>query len=239
MLGFNLAYPAGVAPGFDPAHPASNGIFFSGVATGKNFRNILTGGNSVNVGSPTAFNGAFGPMAASANFTNAGNDFAYPSTVWNTQTLAAILVCDSVSLAAVRTILATSETAGTGFRLTCSSAAVPIATANSVSITPSLPAMIAGVPYFYAMSVKLGATGTPWNAVLTNMGTGQVYNSTGTSTINPAGAAGPNFQINGTASANTALFGKIAAAMHNTNIMSMADLLRWAQDPWSFWYPDR
>src|ERR1039458_8196132 len=63
--GGNLIYPTGYAPGFDPTHVAAFSPYFSAVASGKCFVNLLTGAKGTNSGSPT------GPVDGSIGSTTA------------------------------------------------------------------------------------------------------------------------------------------------------------------------
>ena len=47
-----LAYPAGVAPGFDPTHVAAKNTLISGIAVGNTYVNLLTGKTPTISGTP-------------------------------------------------------------------------------------------------------------------------------------------------------------------------------------------
>ena len=90
-------------------------------------------------------------------------------------------------------------------------------------------------PYFIAISAVAGVGA---RLVAVNLHTGQVY-----SQVVASATGGP------TATTTVASWGKgflnnfngvnVACTMFGSNALSMPQLLQWAQDPWSFWYPRR
>lgn len=238
-----LEYPIGATPRFDPAHLAASNTLFSGIASGPNFVNTLTGQPGTpngGVNAPSANQqGIIGP---SIYIPNNGNiTFPYQATAWAAQTMAAIVAFDSATSGSVRNIMSTSASGLTGMLLAVNTGGAN--TTWSYEIGGTLSActgstlqaapIIAGMPYFWAVSI---ANGLPVNTVLVQLGTGRV------SILSIANAlsfnAGDATIYIGNRGTNTRqAIGKIAAAMHANNYLSIPQLLQWASDPWSFWYP--
>lgn len=146
-------------------------------------------------------------------------------------TAAAIFAVDTISGAAANVIVRNGLVGSTVFRSTQTTGLLNFgagAGAGGLAIT-------AGVPYFGVCSLLGGLT---LNAALMNLRTGQLrYESIGTAAIVNATATA-NQYIGNNDAATAPLIGRIAAVMWAYNrFLSLPELLAWASDPWSFWYP--
>jgi hypothetical protein len=98
--------------------------------------------------------------------------------------------------------------------------------------TPSF-SLTLGHSYFVAMSSSLGGS-SPIFYVAKDLNTGQVFSST----VTQSAASGTGSSINvGTDTGNENANFPIAAAMCAETVLSMPQLLQWANSPWDFWYP--
>lgn len=239
----NLAFPSGVAPGFDPSHMASQGALFSGVPMGgANIVNLLTGKPGTSNGganAPTAANhGMLGPTIYIPN--NGNITFPYPATTWTAQTMAAIIVFDASSSANIRNILSTSASGVGGFLLAMSNTGTGWSeqlggTFLTFSSGLQGQALVAGVPYFYAVSAQ---TVKPINSALCRLDTGQM-SAISAANANTFDASDTSLYIGNRGLNTRQTVGKIAAAMHANNYLSPQQLQQWAADPWAFWYPQK
>jgi len=231
-----LAVPQGIPAGFDPKHPASSGISpnngISVVATGSNYRN-LTGGKSgtVTVAPVTAIHGNLGLTTAHSALTDqisfSGNPVVAPSGT----TMGAIFICSSF-LNGNNYFVASSLGGGAndGVAINITSAgnfnySYPFIAANASGLILSV-----NIPYFVA------ASGDASNVdfVVTDLRTGIIKKAT-IAAGGTAQASDGTYYIGGLPS--NSYPAKIAAAMYAPARLGLAELSRWAADPWSFWYP--
>jgi len=230
-----LAFPAGFAPGFDPNHVAAKamrrGSGLLAVATAKHsWVNLLTGAPGVNNsggGAPMTgiFDGAIGP---GTNFTNNGNDYvawANSSTAEGSATFG-LMVRQHTTSAGADVMSNSTSTNGLYFQL--SSGVTPMFNfANFSSITLNIDEA-----YFL-----IGAAHVTYGAryLAMSLTTGKLQTSVDTTAI----SYGPP---NGTVTIGSPPYNSvnidIAAASYTSNFMSMAEMLKWAADPWSLWYPN-
>lgn len=231
LKGSPLAYP-GQAPGFDPSHPAAQGMAaglgISCIASGANFINLLNG-KPFSVGSaPTASNQQIGPSALfnSVAYCDIGSQSTKSISAI---TMAAIFQLVTVQSTNAQIAVAFPSTPYAYLGLNAGKIGSYLSGQIVSTITPS-----AGIPYFAAMSAEAGGT---VNFLLLNLLTGQVltYSTTTSSgswsssaTIYVGAATSPNSQQ---------LLGYLAAAMYSPTFLSIYQLLAWAADPWPFWYP--
>lgn len=223
-----LAYPAGFAPGFDPSHTASvnvqPGTAIAAVSVGGNFVNCLSGASATIVNSPAAK--IIGGLGPSTSFTSTAK-CTYPALTslgLNKMTLAVIVQFISLTAAYQRLIGDI-----TSFISLNASGVVDFFSGGDHLTSPAFTATI-NVPYFIAISTSA----TALNFVILNLVTGALISqSLAGVSVNPNGAIniGNNPPNNQVASAY------IAAVMYAQNYLSVPQLLTWAADPWSFWYP--
>jgi hypothetical protein len=94
--------------------------------------------------------------------------------------------------------------------------------------TVGIATLVANAPYFFAMTSK---TGVACNMAVRRLDTGQVWGgSQSTMGQNSSGT----FAIGG---GNTEAGATVAAVQYSRKALSLAELQKWAADPWSFWYP--
>jgi hypothetical protein len=226
-----LAFPAGRAPRFDPTHPASRGIWkfkgLSAVAQGGSFVDLLGSSAPAATGSPAlALLGGLGPAVS------------FPSTAnyrYNTQ------ITGLTATAITYGVIGVYQTVGSGqqmmlangtsqnmFGINSSNLTFYNGSFNSAVFTPA-----ANAPYFFAMSALAS---TVVNFVALNLASGKLFSASvaNANTI----ASTTTFVTIGNNSTLAGMQGAIAAVAYAYNVyLSLALLLAWAADPWSFWYP--
>lgn len=234
-----LGFPAGRTPGFNPSHPASGGISagrgFSGVASGGSFRSLITGKVGTLNNTPTGgIKANLGPIV---NFTASadGLKFAGQSTANDSDfTIGAILSFNT--LGSLSCVFGTSAT-GDSLMLHKSAANVLAIRTGGGNQPSDAPALVASVPYFVAVSVTGTGAGTA-KYVQTNLSTGVVQTGTGQSAARTPGSDG-TYVVGNWAFFSLPTLGNIAAIMYAPSFISSQQLMQWAQNPWSFWYPDK
>lgn len=222
-----LAYP-GSRPGFDPSHPAAQGIVknrgFSLVSSGANFISLLSGQPLTVTGSLTSTPLAIGPTTTN-NATS--GDYATLSGQSTTS-------MPNQTLATVIQFSAASQTYAGVFGF--SNYAFGTASGNShfgAYFTGGLDTGISAadnIPYFYALSIEGGAS---YNAVVVNLSNGKVSQASATTTLTPGVNASPTILKASTIYIDA----YVACMMQAPTFLSMQQLLAWAADPWAFWYP--
>lgn len=231
FCGQALSYPGGM-PGFDPAHPASYRCSFSAVAVGANFINLHSGlqrGTATTL--PTAaINGVIGPAP---QFSSAGNALRFSGS-WNITpsavTLAAIFQLSAASVA--NGVFGTAQSNTTGCYLEINAANHPaLIVAASSSSTFTTITLSSGVPYFVAVSGNAAVQ----NCVCINLLNGEIQSASKSIALTFT-ASGPAPAI-GLVLDATGLSGQVAAVCSGFNLLSLAQLIQWAQRPWDFWYP--
>lgn len=226
-----LAFPSGTASGFNPSHVGAPNTRMSCVAQGGSFLNLINNKiGVVSAGAPAqAMHGIIGPVTKFAATTDAitltgsgGINFASGS---NNFTLACIT---TVSAASVNTnIFITGVSFRANLQIGSASNHFFVNVAGGSNIDSGIAAVV-NQPVFFAASVNPGGT----NFVVKNLLSGAVQTGTGATTA-VGGTSDGNYVFGGSPSVN----GTVAAAMASASSMGMAQLLAWADDPWSFWYP--
>jgi hypothetical protein len=238
-----LIYPAGATPGFDPTHPAAQGIVsghgFAGVASNNGFANLVNGARGTLNTSPTSgIIGAIGPGLLcdsgnkSATFAGnlAANDTAF--------TVAGIV--QHTSIGGNFYLLSNTGTTGKGFYFGHSSSSQISFTFNGGGSTLGTPglAYAANTPYFIAASAIQSGANYIFHSAIKNLLTGAITTTATTQvSTGPAAASDGTYMVGNTPSGFQSLHGYIAAAMFAPSFLTRQQLLRWAEDPWSFWYP--
>lgn len=232
LRGSPLAFP-NRRPRFDPAHPASNNLRFSCVSADGNFINLATGQPASPTGSmPSKMYGSIG--GATVCNSNYATVSGLPTASEAAITLAAIFVSDGTPTNYGTIVGSSSSTDSYGCALMCANTnqfnARLFGTDNYFGGTGLL---VAGGPVFVAVSVNLTTLEMNW--VACRLDNGLIFSKTSTAnsgTQNPASGTG----IVGGGDYNFAT-GSIAAVASSGAFLSMSQLLQWAADPWSFWYP--
>lgn len=228
-----LAFPAGQAPGFDATFlPGAASLLSRCVscvaAPGGGAFNLLAPSSKPTItGSPSsAFDGLLGKVSLLP--TSAGLEF---SVGGNNNLFTTAMIFRLTTLSANSTLIVDSSNSGPftfGSVLSCR---VNGGSAGSNLSTPNLTLTV-GHAYFLAQ-VATGPTTDTWYAVLVDLTTRTIVAGIKTSAILP------NNTITTVAfnTSTTAAF-SFAAGMWLSGIaVPFAQLMRWAADPWSFWYP--
>jgi hypothetical protein len=234
-----LVYPGGRArPGFDPSHPASSGVIngngFSGIASGANFVNLLNGAKGTPANGPTStLDGRIGPSAV---FTATGAQATYSTplaVVNNSTTSAAILVCSAFNAGGGTWFIhGTFVGHYNGFGITSAGALQAYdKDGGSKSSTFSLSL---NVPYLIIVS-KNSAT-VNFLAVRLDNGSLQTSTASGFTTVSVSDGL---YTIGCFAGSSGQIDASMATCMYGTSYLSMPQMLAWASDPWSFWYPPK
>jgi hypothetical protein len=246
-----FVYPGDRLLGFDPTHPASqNGVTLSAVAaTGSGIQvagQFAIKPSTITGTSANVVDGIIGPCMQPATNNNAQNNFvtwqlgggaAY--SVKNTHTLAGI--CRPLAInGGTNSILMSEGTfagaAAGSFQIGYTTAGKWSFTAYNISIPVPPFSVVAGVPVFVAMSASSAGTTATFNTILVNLNTGSIQTSTQTNS--PITTPTPNAVNMGSNSvANRSFGGNVAAIMVSNSFLSLNQLIAWANDPWSFWYP--
>lgn len=236
-----FAFPGG-APGFDSSHPAAQSISighgFSGIAKNGGFVNLLSGTRGVNSNGPTsALIGTIGPSLDYSGSTMSTAFAGQSSVVDGVATIAGIFQLDSIGLA-VQSIFCSSSASSTGVLLSINSTGLlTISVPGRNGSLNTTPLLSAGVPYFVAASM-VAVTGGAANIVVVNLATGQVQSVVTTmNTLASLPAPNGTYFVGQRGAGSSALIGKLATVMFAPQFTSMAQLMAWAADPWSFWYP--
>ena len=227
-----LAYPAGVQPGFDPTHVAAKGMSkgngASGVAMGSGFVSVLWS-SYTNTSVSKAIFGGVGPAITypGAAITNSTGQLSSSTAALTCGAI--IQVPASYSSGSYYSILSTVDSTGTLFVLHSGVSNAPTLLLYSNGMTSAFSLSV-GTPYFVAASALIGGS---TNFVAVNLNNGSVSTST-------TASAGSNFPTGNGAIGNynsNPFIGSISAIMWSPSYLSLSQLLQWASDPWSFWYP--
>jgi hypothetical protein len=230
----------GVAPRHNPNHFAirSNGVVrCSCVAMNGTMVELQTGLTATMTGSasfqvlPKIGHGITATAVGDyANFTGLPKAL---TTSENTITLATIFRFTNTN--AVRMLaVTTSSTLNTGFGMGAFNSVPYLILPGQAesSLSGIVPSFISGRSYFMAWS-----PGTAGPLVITDLTSGRTV----TTIVNLTGAIFPTdgkFTIGASLSqSNGQGVGSVAAGALISNSLSQSQLLAWAADPWSFWYP--
>lgn len=225
-----LVYPAGRNPGFDPTHPAAASIKCGGsfVPAGGNLVNLLNGASCI-ASTTLPTQAVLGPIGPCLNFNaNVGCQPVGPNISITPSSWTIAAICQLISYTTGNHMVA-SQT-GLGRSLKAASGAGGWEWNNSGSgllgITP-----VINVPLFIAASG--GNSGTV-NMVQLNLKTGIITKGTASAS---SYSSGQMFIGNISLTGGDQLLGYIAAVMFSESLVLLQELLAWAADPWSFWYP--
>lgn len=231
-----FAYP-GSAAGIDASHPAAAGLLISTVARSGNHINLLNGAAGSIAGTPSRkLDGNLGDAVNFPGATDRINFASFPTTVFQTGTTAAIFRLNAVATLPVD-ICGDSNGSNVGFSIGLDQT-VPAFTVrfNAFIIAGALDSYAANVPYFVAASRNASNN---VSIVVRRLDNGQVRSAELFAAS--GGAAGIGTYVVGgrdnTSGRN--LNGAVACSMRSTAALSQAQLQAWAQDPWSFWYPQK
>jgi hypothetical protein len=230
-----LAFPSGFAPGFNPSHPAAKGMSpnygVSAIAlpTG-NFVNLLTGIPATipsTVGLQNALLSSIGPCSGQSIQGDAG---VFEITGQGTATptgLTMALIAQFGALGGGSIFLQSAASVSILEGITSGSNILFAGATPSPTITYA-----ANTPYFIAASASSAGTA---NVLVLNLSNGEYKTSSGTAGTLPA--ASSIFYIANGSTFSHGCDGYFAAAMWSPAVLSLQQLLSWADDPWAFWYP--
>lgn len=227
-----LVYPVG-RPGFDPSHPASNGAqpkrYFIGYPSNGTYVSTQDG-SAVGAVTPFATGKitAFGP-AILIN-TGGADKIAITgldaTTVPPGVTYAAFVQWNAFTGGAqYQTLMAGSGSQIFGLNLTAK-LNLFVSSDNAATFGPAL-----NTPYFVCVS----ASSAGLNLVMTNLLTGQVFSQAKTGVA--VGASNGSLFIGNSSAGTQPTDGLIGNVAYLPTYLSMPQVLAWAADPWSFWYP--
>lgn len=233
-----VAYPFGVRAGYDPTHIAATGgtVRLSAVPCNANYIRLDPNAQLIgviNTAGPTySVDGIMGPVLTYNGTQNTkGIQFnSEPVTTDTGNTIAAIF--SVASLAANIAIFNNNHTNGSA------SLDLEILTTGVVELNASFtliagPTVSVNVPYFVIASCTSGST----LFVLRNLFTGQTTITTNAATYTPAANNLGTFNLGCFSPNGYSYNGSIAAVMYSSIRLSLPQMLAWANDPWSFWYP--
>lgn len=231
-----LAFPGG-QPGFDPSHPAAKGIVrFSGMpsARGGGYVNLLNGVAGVPTATPpTTVMGQAGP-GMRVGFTGAvWSAFAgQPAVTDNNWTMAGIILGERNAADIIPIITSSNSGAPVAIGLNFLQPFVYRGGfGHSVVISTTLNA---NESYFLAASG--GSTGS-CQMVARSLKTGQLF--TGTGAFTNTSASDGTYTIAGNAVTGGGFNAQVGHSMFSTGRLGMSQLINWAADLWSFWYPNK
>lgn len=235
-----LAFPAGVAPGFDPRHPsvAQSAV----VASYVHGIDVRTGLRMAYTGSPTEkINGGIGPSfstgAGATCYKATSGGEAFPGNYYTIATIVRTGVGDGNWKGLVSNV---TGNAGNNPQLS-----INFDTPNHPDVwyagnqhpASALP-LNDNTPYFIACSISAPGSNGKCFYVVTDLSTGTVRSQLVTADLTGVAASGSG----GVLFANTynhsqSFPGYLAAGMMASQYTSPQDMLAWAADPWSFWFP--
>jgi len=227
-------FPGGT-PGVDTSHPAARNLLFSGIAQNGSFFNLMTGKYGVLTGAPPAFiDPVMGPSVKyGAGGASDCHTFPFPATAFTALTAAFFITMDQTEAYTPRVCSNNGSAASWG--VVCGNATINYLSAYLGGNYPSQPpiTLTTGVPFFCIVSY--GPTGA--NFVTVNLRTGQTLHYTEAVISSPLAGDGNLYVGNYSAVTARAAGGHLSALMVSSHYMSIPEMLVWAQDPWSFWYP--
>lgn len=242
-----LAYP-GRAPRFDPSHFAAKGCRWSVVSTGASAVNLCKPSPhpTAQVSAPTSvIDGSLGRASKFTGVLNNGLTFTGGSNAGTDLVLTYACIYRPSNLSSNFTIVANSTTVNSGSLIGYNPTfpGLGLAFLNSFPVVAGIT-LVAGVPYFIICSGS-GVSGGTWNTnwLVLRFDTGQIITAVASGTGQAMVASNGNMVFGGAPSPDGAqdATGNLAAAMYSGGpggfVMSIPQMLQWAQEPWAFWYP--
>jgi hypothetical protein len=225
-----FAIPNSRLAGFDPSHVAGKNVFVSALSVGSNFLSLLNGARGTLVGTPTApaYDSLIGRATA---FTSAqATQFSSYTTTPAAVTFGAII--RTGALAGFDPLLSTGSNAA-GFAFYASRSGDVAIDCFAGGTVHSGFGLVNNTAYFIVGSFD--QTTTSWSFAVCNLLNGSIKSSKGSTNPTPTNTYNGLFNI-GSFQGNQCQ-STLAAAMHSTKFLSVNELLQWAEDPWSFWFP--
>lgn len=229
-----LAYPAGIAPGFDLSHPLASAIRFSGVTFNGGFFNLFRSRNATIGGVPASVITVAGPATNFAGASDIATFTGQPTTNDTSVTIAGIMrrtsalsnkyVFDSGG--------AGGASGGWGINLSNTNLISLVIFPSFASKNASLT-LTTGVPYFFWISAN-GSSSVDF--LICDLTTGVIttgVSGTGLASSAPNGTYTIGALSGGGFVANADVYALAFSAQYNP--LTLAKMV--AADPWSFWYP--
>jgi len=94
------------------------------------------------------------------------------------------------------------------------------------------------IPYFFALSFFYNGASSLSAGVLKRLDTGSLLTNSVSTTLSAPTAGDGNLYLMNRGANSRQLDGYLAAAMFNNTFMPLPQLIKWSQNPWSFWYPN-
>jgi hypothetical protein len=229
-----LAYPGNRLPGFDPSHPASQSSYFSAISSGANFVNLKNGRPGVisGAGFSTSVFGQIGSVTVGDTSVGKKSSFSGIPIVNQSRILmASIFYVAAIQGSTSMSVGCSTTTNGQGWYMYIPNNSPNLQAYNGAAVNSGIP-MVANVPYFAAFSASVAANNV--NFCLANLSNGTV--KTGTAACGSVTTADGGCIVGGDSFGQT-FVGGIAAFMFSNVYLGLPQLLAWAADPWSFWYP--
>lgn len=237
-------YPFGAAPGVPHGHIALRGstLRCSAIATnsGVGFIAIYSaskGGTAfVNTGGFTSgvTDGYMGNVVSSSatGTTNRMTLSGQAAVTDSTITMAAIV--KFTSTATTQAIWCLGDSGSVGWVIQSNAGTLELAPAPFTTAASSGVAFSTNTPYFCAASGQSANT----NFVVKNLITGLARTANATTAMT-ATASNGNYVIGNYGNDANSIAGSVACVMAATGtpILGQKELLQWADDPWSFWFP--
>jgi hypothetical protein len=230
-----LAFP-GTRPGIDLTHSASQNLRLSAICSGTSAAPVNLASAMpplVNIGGtlPTrAIDPLIGPTilgaSGSAQFGVTGLSWLAPNT-----TIAGIFNYTVSGGAAYQTLLA-FDGAANGLWIQNNQL---IFFGSGVTYNSGFT-FSQGSTYFYIVSTASVGANSPHYFLVKDLNTGRVLTSAGTAT--DSAITHNSFRINND-SGNEYSNCRVAATMYSLVCLGLPRMLLWAEDPWSFWYPQK
>jgi hypothetical protein len=233
LIRSNLKFFPGTKAGFDPSHPASQGLIIATVPIGGNHRNIATGTVGTLTGTPAAqIIGNVGPAVACSGTNRAA--FTITGSAVTPSTLAAIFFWSGTNAATQDICGSAASSGGNGVDLSMNASGVPAMRFFATQVATTLPALVANHSYFMVMS---GVSGTGYSCAYTNLDTGQIFSQFVSSANTYIGNG--TYSVGNVGDGSRPLNGSVGPSMYSGIYLSTAQAQAWAADPWSFWYSNK
>lgn len=226
----------GTRPWFDQTHPCANKTVVSATAFNNNFTNWVTGHPGTSANFPLGTRRVIGRLGAVGHFDNTTGTqqinftSGLPAQTGTfPQTLAGIFQLNALHNNS-QCIIETGSSVNTQLEVLAN--VLQLNRWNGLNDSTGYT-VAALVPYFFACSTD---NSTITNFVWTRLDSGSLQYKT----MTPGGAVVSGtlrVSIGNAAGASNAFDGWIAAAMYSQYCNSLGDMLKWAADPWAFWYP--
>lgn len=233
-----LSYPSTLLPGFDPKHPASSKLRYSGVASNAAFRGLGAGNPTpVFVGSgnfTSAMDGIIGPSLGCGSSVSNSNQMQVPG-LGGTPTQATIACIARFSNFSTYNGIFGDSFSDDVCSLFVDATAKLMMRAGTTNTIASNLSMSVGVPYFCVASINQSSN---INFLLLRLDNGEVQTqSVGGVNVTMA-ASTAAYLVGNWPFVSLGMTGNLATVMYNHAYLSIPQLLQWAQDPWGFWYPN-